>query len=142
MKRQKQFPWALRSVVARHAGGNQSVFAEGAGITAATVSRLCAGTRDITRETLEKIAGCLPEDERRRLYLAAVRDFLPDEAREMFFPEERESPLVLREDEPEPEPLDGEVKRFLQWLHGDARRSKETEAWLRTLARWVAPAGE
>lgn len=139
MRKRNRFPATLSAAIERHAKGGQTEIAEKAGITPATISRICNGTRDITRESLTKIARVFPEAERRRLYLAAIRDLLPDEAREMFFPDQAETPLVLREDEAEYAPLDPRTRAFLTWLEADARRSSETRAWLQTLSRWIDP---
>jgi transcriptional regulator with XRE-family HTH domain len=137
MRIYKEFPPALRRVIATTQGGNQSVFAEASGLTAATVSRLCAGTREITRDTLEKITAHLPEIERRRLYLAAVHDFLPNEAQEMFFPERKEDLVAMREDETEYSTVDPEIRRILGWLNRQAERQEEVRNWLRTLGKWI-----
>ena len=139
MRIYKEFPPALRKVIAITQGGNQRDFAEASGMTAAAVSRLCAGTREITRETLEKISRHLPESERRRLYLAAIRDFLPDEAQEMFFPDQKEAPVMMREDETEYSVIDSETRRILEWLNKHAQREEEVRSWLRTLAKWIGP---
>ena len=80
-------------------------------MTAASISRLCAGTREITRDTLEKLSVHLPEKERRELYVAALRDFLPDEALDMFFPKQAEEPLILREDTVDYCVLDADTRR-------------------------------
>lgn len=139
MKIYRQFPAALRVVIASTHGGNQSEFAEATGMTAATVSRLCAGTREITRETLEKLARHLPDAERRKLYLAAVRDFLPQEAQAMFFPDQKEEPVILREDETEYSVIDSETRRILEWLIRHAEREEEVRVWLRILGKWIGP---
>lgn len=139
MRIYKEFPAALRTVIAITQGGNQSDFAEASGMTAAAVSRLCAGTREITRDTLEKISQHLPDAERRRLYLAAIRDFLPDEAQGMFFPDQRVEPVMMREEEAVYSVVDSETKRILEWLNRQAEREEEVRAWLRTLAKWIGP---
>jgi transcriptional regulator with XRE-family HTH domain len=139
MPARKRFPVALISAIKQHARGSQTEVAEKAGLTPATISRLCAGSRDVTRETLEKIVRVFPENERRRLYLSAIRDFLPEEARELFFPDQNETPVVLRDDETPYHPLDEQTQQFLDWLCLDARRNPETRSWLLTLSRWIAP---
>lgn len=106
-------------------------------MTAAAISRLCAGTREITPDTLERLSRHFPEAERRKLYLAAVRDFLPDEAQKMFFPNPREEPVIMREDEAEYSALDSESRRILEWLIRQAPRQEEVRIWLRTLAKWI-----
>jgi transcriptional regulator with XRE-family HTH domain len=135
----REFPSVLRKVIAITQGGNQSDFAEVTGLTPASVSRLCAGTREITRDTLEKISRHLPEAERRRLYLAAMRDFLPDEAHDMFFSSPSKKNLLLSEDEPALSSIDPETRKILEWLHLQAMRQEEVRAWLRTLAKWIGP---
>jgi transcriptional regulator with XRE-family HTH domain len=139
MRIYREFPSALRKVIAVTQGGNQSDFAEVTGMTAASVSRLCAGTREITRDTLEKISRHLPEAERRRLYLAAMRDFLPDEAHDMFFASKEKKPLMLQEDEADYSVIDPETHRILEWLNRQASRQEEVRAWLRTLGKWIRP---
>jgi transcriptional regulator with XRE-family HTH domain len=135
----REFPSALRKVIASTQGGNQSDFAEVTGMTAASVSRLCAGTREITKDTLEKISRHLPEAERRRLYLAAMRDFLPNEAHDMFFSSSGKKALMMREDEADYSVIDPETRKILEWLKLQAARQEEVRAWLRTLGKWIGP---
>lgn len=139
MKIYQEFPSALRKVIATTQGGNQSDFAAATGLAAASISRLCAGTREITRDTLEKLTRHLPEAERRRLYLAAVLDFLPDEGREMFFPNRKAEFLIKKEDETEYSVVDPETRRILDWINRQAERQEEVRVWLRTLAKWIGP---
>lgn len=138
MRIYREFPSALRKVIAVTQGGNQSDFAELVGMTAASVSRLCAGTREITRDTLEKISHHLPETERYRLYHAAMRDFLPNEAQDMFLTSKKK-PLMLQEDETDYSTIDSETRRILEWLNRQASRQEEVRAWLRTLGKWIGP---
>lgn len=139
MRGHKQFPGALGAVISNHANGSQSEFAEKVGIVQATISRLCAGRREVTRETLARIAKDLPVLEKRRLYLAAVRDFLPDEGNELLFPNQSDNPVLLSTDEvPCPE-LDQQTQEFLGWLRRDAALNPETCAWLNKLASWIYP---
>jgi transcriptional regulator with XRE-family HTH domain len=139
MRIYREFPSALRKVISITHGGNQSDFAEASGMTAASVSRLCAGTREITRDTLEKLSKHLPETERRRLYLAAVRDFLPVEAQGMFVPGGNPEQLTMQEDVAEYSVIDPETRRILDWLQREAERQKEVRDWLRTLSKWIGP---
>jgi transcriptional regulator with XRE-family HTH domain len=139
MRIYREFPSALRKVISITHGGNQSDFAEASGMTAASVSRLCAGTREITRDTLEKLSNHLPEAERRRLYLAAVRDFLPAEAHDMFVPGSNPELLTMREDVTDYSVIDPETRRILDWLQREAERQKEVRDWLRTLSKWIGP---
>lgn len=139
MRGHKQFPGALGVVIANHANGSQSEFAEKVGVVAPTISRLCAGTREITRETLARIAKDLPVLEKRRLYLAAVRDYLPEEGKELLFPNQSDEPILLSSDEVECPELDQETQEFLAWLHRDAALNPDTCAWLKKLASWIHP---
>lgn len=135
MRTRNSLTTTLLAVIGRCAAGNKSEFAQRAGVTQATISRLCSGSREITRDTLEKITADLPQEERRLLYLAAVRDFLPDDGREMLFPGTEERPRLLTDDEFVA--LDAETLDFLRWLARDAVANPETHAWLRKLAAWV-----
>jgi transcriptional regulator with XRE-family HTH domain len=137
MKTYREFPAALRRVIAITNAGNQSNFAEKSGLTAASVSRLCAGTREITKETLEKISAHLPDSERQRLYAAALHDFLPDDAQRMFLHGRKNDSDVMREEEAEYPAMDPETRRILEWLYRKAQREEEVRVWLRTLAKWI-----
>lgn len=139
MRANRQFPQTLRRVIEVTHGGNQSDFAQTVGMTAAAISRLCAGTREISKTTLVTITKNLSEMQRRKLYLAAIRDFLPREACEMFFPNSQSTPVVVKEDETEFVPLDPEIQKILEWLSKQARHQKEVRSWLKTLAKWINP---
>jgi hypothetical protein len=88
---------------------------------------------------LEKISRHLPEAERRRLYLAAMRDFLPDEAHDMFFEPAGKKPMMMQEAITEYSTIDSETRRILEWLNRQASRQEEVRAWLRTLGKWIRP---
>jgi hypothetical protein len=87
---------------------------------------------------LEKISHHLPETERYRLYHAAMRDFLPNEAQDMFFTSKKK-PQMLQEDETDYSTIDSETRRILEWLNRQASRQEEVRAWLRTLGKWIGP---
>ncbi len=135
MSKPNHFPGALVGVVGRWAGGSRSEFAERTGLAPATVSRLCTGSREITRETLAKLGRALPEEESRRLYLAAVLDFLPEEGRRALFPEGMKQKTAACDGEELR--LDGETEALLEWLRREAIRDRETRNWLKKLAEWM-----
>jgi hypothetical protein len=135
----KQFPHALRRVIELSYSGNQSDFAEITGMTAASVSRLCAGTREITSNTLAKITKNLSETDKRKLCLAAIRDFLPQDCNELFFPSPNKEPMIRQEDETDYGSLDSETIRILKWLNCHARSQPEVRSWLKTLSKWIQP---
>lgn len=139
MRANRQFPQTLRRVIEVTHGGNQSDFAQTVGMTAASISRLCAGTREISKTTLGKITKNLNETQRRKLYLAAIRDFLPREACEMYFPHAQSAPVIQKDDETEFGQLDPEILKILAWLTNQAREQKEVRSWLKTLAKWINP---
>jgi transcriptional regulator with XRE-family HTH domain len=139
MRAYREFPQTLRRVIEVTHGGKQSDFAHTVGMTAASISRLCAGTREISKITLEKITQNLCETHRRKLYLAAIRDFLPSEGCEMFFPNSQSTPIVVKEDEIDFAQLDPEIQKILEWLGKQARYQKEVRSWLKTLANWINP---
>jgi transcriptional regulator with XRE-family HTH domain len=127
----------LRQAIETTHAGNQSEFAQAIGMTGASISRLCAGTRELTRATLEKIVIHLPEDQRKKIYLAAIRDFLPEEAIEIFFKTIEKSKITVKEDEQPYENLDPGSKRVLDWLNQQAPKQPEVRTWLRILAKWM-----
>ena len=132
------FPAALRDVVARYAGGSQAEFAALCGLTAATISRLCSGKRPATKSCLEKITAVVDVADRKGLYLAAVRDFLPEEGKHLLLGARWNADSVgLFEEVPEYGKLQAETQRFLAWLASDAAVNKDTERWLLTLAAWM-----
>jgi transcriptional regulator with XRE-family HTH domain len=132
------FPAALRDIVTRYAVGSQVDFAEMCGLTAATISRLCSGKRPATKSCLVKLAAAVDVTDRKGLYLAAVRDFLPQEGKDLVFPARRNPGSVgLLEEAPVHGKLQAETQRFLAWLASDAAVNKDTERWLLTLAAWM-----
>jgi hypothetical protein len=133
----KHFPLALSKVIDSTHGGNQSDFADFVGITAASISRLCAGTRDITKSTLEKISHKLSDTHRKQLYLAAIKDFLPEDGHQMLFGSSNWESIVMKEDEAPWNHLDSDSKKILLWLNQEVCHKKEIRTWLKILSEWI-----
>ena len=126
----------LKSIIRESFEDKQSKIVETSGIPKSTISRILAGTLNLSPDNLSTICDNLTPEDARSLCLATCRDILPDHIAPELNISTNDS---LKEDETQYGLLDPETETIFQKLKALCAKDPEMLQWLHSTAKWIFP---